>query len=379
MIWSMNSFFVGGVLFRSVTMSIGFLLILVAVFLSPNKNGTLAFSLKVLVFYIIYILIAIFNDHQTLSITNIIFGLICIGLLISGFIIGKNHQIFEKLSSNVILFYSFLIFLSAFFFQEYLFSNSLGSRSFELDISVNTIGMAYTNSLLFLLFYSILRVNKNLSLFVRIILIGAILTCLVTILTTQSRGAIIFLSITLIVIYIKNLFRFKKIILYAVVILFLFFVFNYLISFLREYLPIFDARIEGLSSRLERLFLFTNNTETDLSGLARQEFYKDLNENIKSYILIGKNNYIPYPHNLYLEMVMRWGVFSLPLIFISISMFLKSFKYLKTQNFNIIPIPITIIILFLFCYFQSLTSLSLEMNRLLWFGFGFLISFKNEK
>ena len=145
-----------GLIGRSFFQYAGFILIIFAAYLSPNKKGALRFFYRALFFYLIYILISIAQDQETLSNTNIIFGLVCFSLLICGFILAKNHHIFQKISSNIIIFYCILIYLGAFFFQDYLILNSASTRSFELDLSINTIGMAYTNGILFFLLLSIL-------------------------------------------------------------------------------------------------------------------------------------------------------------------------------------------------------------------------------
>ncbi|MNG14382.1 hypothetical protein D3C84_981280 [compost metagenome] len=99
---------------------------------------------------------------------------------------------------------------------------------------------------------------------------------------------------------------------------------------------------------------------------------EDFFENIGDVILIGKERYVPYPHNQFIEIIMRWGLFlGLPLFVFSIRNFIRALILLLKKG-NISPFVNLILFIFIFSFFQSLSSMSLEMNRTLWFGFGFL-------
>lgn len=147
-------------------------------------------------------------------------------------------------------------------------------------------------------------------------------------------------------------------------------------SILQKQFPIIESNIDGLSQRLELLISFTKRDRIDPSGQERVMVYEKFMNNFSSFFPAGEKNYKPYPHNQFMEIIMRWGLFGLPLLFLSVKLYLKSFKHVNVNNYTVKPVATIIIVLFLFSYFQSMTSLSLEMNRMLWLGFGFLISYK---
>mgnify|MGYP007020175177 CR=1 FL=1 len=67
---------------------------------------------------------------------------------------------------------------------------------------------------------------------------------------------------------------------------------------------------------------------------------------------------------------MRWGIiFGAPLLILIVRNFFKCLKLL-VKNFAIKPLNKLFIFCFLFAFLQSMSSMSLEMNRMLWLGLG---------
>lgn len=370
--WSMISFFVYGTMLKYLSLILGFSLIIFSAYLSPNKKGLIKKTFIFLFFYLTYLFFSVANEHTNLDLLNIIYGLVCISLVISGSIIYKNQKHFQKIPQSVLFFYSFLTIIGTIFFQSYLLINSLESRNFglELDMGVNAIGVAYVSGILSLMFFSFLKLKLNY--YTKIVLFTSLIFCILNILTTQSRGALIFLVLTFLLFFLKKIF--SKNIFKIIFILIFLSLFVYIASRLSQ---ILELRIDLFIVRLESL-LSSDNKFDDLSSLERINYYNNFSENLLSYFPFGQYRYVPYPHNIFLEILMRFGLFGFPLILLLIRLIFTSIKYIINKQHSLNLVSLTIGAIFIFSFLQSLTSLTLEFNRMLWLGLGFYYSFKHE-
>ena len=375
--WAMISFFIFGTTYKYLFLSLGFLLIIFAAFISPNKKGLIKKIFIFLFFYVIFLLLSIFNEHNNLNLINFIYGLICLSLIISGSIISKNHKYFQVIPQSVLFFYSMLVIFGTIFFQIFLLTNSLSSREFQLEseIGINTIGLAFTTGVLFLMFFSIIYSRIKINYFVKIFVLISFFCCLLNLISTLSRGALVFIILTFLIIFFKKLIS-KQVFKILFILIFVLIAFNISLTFIIDYSPVLGSRIDNSLSRFESLFSFTQNQSVDLSSQARISYFDIFKEKLSSFILFGQYQYTPYPHNIFMEILMRFGLIGVPLILFMIRFVFQAIKYLsKEQNkFNLVPLTISVI--FIFSFLQSFTSLTLEFNRILWLGFGFYYSFK---
>ncbi|MBN2730381.1 MAG: hypothetical protein JXR53_14240 [Bacteroidales bacterium] len=375
LIWSMNAFFLFGNIGRQVSLFVGFLFILFAAYLAPKKDGSTSFLCKSTALFLVFILIAVIRNHQTLEVINVIFGVVCLGLVNAGYIIGKNIQIFDRFSGKVIYVYLILTLLGALAIFKYQSDLGIASRKLELEESINAIGLAYTNGLLCLFFIYLFQHSSVKYTYVKILILIVLSMLIGVIISTQSKGALIFLSTVGLLfglsgIQFNKLFL-KRILGFIPVILFLIIVF----LFLQHRFPIMTEKIDGAISRFENLINYTANDEIDASALERTKMYDSFFDNFHTVIFWGQENYKPYPHNQFLEIIMRWGLLGLPFLFFSLYSLIRSLKVIKRKEYKISPLLKLLIPLFLFSYLQSMTSLSLEMNRMMWLGFGFICSY----
>ncbi len=453
LIWSMNAFFVFGDAGRHISLFVGFLLILLAALLSPDKKGITLFFTSSLLLYFFYILLAVIQNQKTLSSTNLIFGFVCLGLLNAGYILGKNKNVYDKLPSTMIYLFSLLTILGSLYFIQYQATSLILFRNFGFDDSVNAIGIAYTHGILFLLFVSFYYLKKDQNVIFKTLILLTLLVLLMVIISTQSKGAIIFLVMVFLLLKIKSLrienfsliklsrfliLIFLIIISFAIVqnkypvavfktllvlslavligliistqkrgsiiflinlfligalkgvrlikhsynklfrvliILFLFIVFS---SFFQDNLSFIIEKTGGAINRFERLLSFSQDFSSDQSAVLRAEMYNNFFKELPSLIFIGQKEYRPYPHNQFMEIIMRWGIFGIPLLILSIYTIIRALRLIKINLFKYSPFAMVVLIIFIFSYLQSMTSLALEMNRMLWFGFGFLISYKED-
>ena len=110
----------------------------------------------------------------------------------------------------------------------------------------------------------------------------------------------------------------------------------------------------------------------DVSTSSRQIYWQHYLSTIEDWILFGERGYTGYPHNQWLEILVRFGFLGVPLLFFSIFLFV--ILGINTLFKRITPdLEYTVItVLFVFGYLQSMTSLSLHQNRVLWLGFGYI-------
>ena len=178
------------------------------------------------------------------------------------------------------------------------------------------------------------------------------------------------------IIHLKDLISGSYIFKFTLSFIFIILVFYLIYPIVVDYFPILESRFVGLLNRFENLFLYSQNKNVDLSSQARQVYLANFYNEFYSFILLGQFNYKPYPHNIFLELIMRWGLIGVAVLFLILKSFYKAIYYVNSKIKSTFSIPILICILFVFCLLQSLSSLSLEMNRMLWLGLGFFITFK---
>lgn len=378
--WSVNGFFIGGNALKIFLLLFGFVLILISVSGIPKDNKFKKFSFFSLLFLFLFWIVAFLNNQLTTKTDIIVFDVICYLLLIFGYLIARNYTLFSKVDVKFILVITLITIIGVVLYMKFqavldLQTASSDSRSVIEDggdTSINVIGIAYINAMVFFILYNFIStytLNGRIKL---IVLLGMISTFFL-IISTQSRGALIYIVLILI---IKNVFKLKSfkniiktILLISSVLLLTILVYDKT----KESFPVLEEKIGGAFERFQVLMEFTENAKADESSYERslkiERFYNDI-ENI---IIIGQKEYEPYPHNQYVEIIMRWGVIlGLPLIILSVFNFYKSLKIL-IQNTYQSSIVMLFVLLFAFAYLQSLTSMSLEMNRMFWLGLGFMI------
>lgn len=376
LIWSLNGYFIGGNLLKMLMLIFGFLLVLASVFTLPKRGRFVKFFIITFCFFIIYLLIAFIQNQSTSDSSVVVFDIICYLLLLSGFLISRNLDYFTKINSKVIFFIVLLsLFGSLIFvrFQSQLILNSVGGGtrndvSNGDDGSINVIGIAYANAILFFILYFFLN-YCNIRKWLKILIFIGIVGVVFVILFTQSRGALIYIILILI---LNNLQKFNsfakilKIILISVIVI---------VGFVTaiQLSPMLQEKFEGTFMRFQTLLELFQDSEADKSSYERTLMMKDFYENLNTIILFGKENYDVYPHNQFLEIVMRWGIFfGLPLIVFSLRIFFKSIKVVVNKASRLHPFVNFVALMFLFSFLQSLSSMSLDMNRMFWFGLGFL-------
>lgn len=384
MLWSVNGYFLMGNSFKLACLFIGIMgVVSVAFSLNFNKKF-ISFSFKCILMLWLFWGVAYYNEQNTLDTTTIIFDIICLLLLISGFLLGQNHVLFTKVNKYVIYFISVLAVVGAYYFIQNQSTIALqGSKSVRVgsdsaETGINAVGLAYVNANLFLILLFLIN-QQYVKKYLKIILFIGLLSCSIIIVSSGSRGAILFIGFILFFAYfskikkISNVFSgITKFILIAISVIGLYF----LVS---DYFPVLEQKVNATSKRFESMFEFVETGKGDASVNEREKLYNNFYSNLNSFILFGRVNYSPYPHNIIMEVISRWGfIMGLPLLIFFFRGFLKAFKMLinKTKNETIVNLFVYCLI---FCFLQSFSSLSLEINRMLWLGLGFIYGNQNLK
>lgn len=378
MIWSVNGYFLLGNTFKLICLFIGLVGVFLVSFTLKFGKKFLNFCIKSILMLLLFWIIAYFNKQNTLDTTTVVFDFICILLLLSGFLVGQNHFFFTKVNKYVIIFISILAVIGAYYFIQNQSAIALqGTQSGRVgggdseDIGINAVGLAYVNANLFIILLFLINQNyiKN---YQKVILFIGILSCSIIIVSSGSRGAMLFIGFILFFVYfskIKKISNFfsglAKFVIIVITIIGLYF-------FTLSYFPVLEQKVNATSKRFESMFLFVETGRGDASVDEREKLYKSFYNNLNNFILLGEVNYKPYPHNIIMEIISRWGlIVGLPLLVFLINGFFKAFKLLINKNKNKTIIYL-FVYCFIFCFLQSFSSLSLEINRMLWLGLGFI-------
>ena len=243
------------------------------------------------------------------------------------------------------------------------------------ETGLNPVGVAYANTCLCFIFLVLGFLNKR---FV-IKSIHLLTACFAfgVIMTSASRGAVIW-GLCAIVYFLllnrhlsyfspKNLFFVAVICVVLVPVILLIYNTNYAVS---ERINILMNRFEGMYNTL---FGIGVHSVVDLSTDSRQFYWNHYFSIIDQWIFLGERGYKGYPHNQWLEILVRFGFLGVPILFISIFLFIRLSLDTLLQRFRPDIEYSIITVLFVFGYLQSMTSLSLQVNRVLWLGFGYVL------
>lgn len=376
LMWSTNAYFILGNSLKLSCLFLGFIGVVTSTFTMRINKKSIKFAIISILFLLLYWAIAYFNEQQTLETTLLIFDVICVFLLISGYIISQNINLNIKFYSLTIIIVCFLTIIGTYFFLKNQTLLSIQTSSTQRiasnsdDDNINAIGLAYTNaSLLFLLFF-LLR-EKYLKKWLKIFIIISIICSVVILVSTSSRGAMLYVVFLLILFYLSKIKSIKTLIRSMFILLLSIIILIGVYFGLKDFFPIIEAKVEFTFKRFETLFSFLESGSGDGSSAERKEFYDYFFKNLNDFILLGENNYHPYPHNIFMEILMRWGLFGVPLIIFVITKFIKALGFV-TNKIELIPLNLLFSFLLLFSILMSLSSMSLEMNRGMWLTLGFI-------
>lgn len=344
-----------------------------------------------LFFFIAY---GFFREQNTTDFFNVTFTGIAAGFFVNGvmwagasprenFFQNGIKRFFNQLGLYLLLPLVLILLLSTNEYSNYLkYSINLmgGGRELTLETG-NPVGVAYANGIASIVFLFI-ALNAKGFLFKGVAFLGMLLSLFI-VLSTASRGASLFLILTSLLYFIfyirtlqneHNLQKIaKRIFIGGLAILVLFSIYFFLQR--ENFLVLYD-RVSVLFSRFSDVFNYFEGLNDDRSTGGRFEVYRYHLNYFSEWIIFGEKNYTPYPHNLFLEIIMRLGLIGFPLVFVFIYVNFKTFLNLFNKSFYKTIDWYFFSFLFFFSFLQSMTSLSLEINRGIWISLGFLLAYK---
>jgi O-antigen ligase len=377
--WSQAMYFVGGQPARMGSLVIGFGLIVGAAFLRARGQIVkhLPFVILTGSYFILLAMLTRFQDHAIwYSQQNQIFTLVCLLLFWSGYILAreKRHD-FVSFNQWSLIGVGVLALLCSIRFLEYVKLISFeGSERGYGDTTLNAVGVAFANTCLGLVFLMLAILNENLLRKALYLLVAA--AAFFVVLSSASRGAIIWGSLAMCFFFTLNRHRgylsgrgllaaliSMALILPALVVLYQA---NYAIA----------ERFDILIDRFTQMYdLFNKYGGRDSSVSARQTYWTSYLSTIDQWIIFGEKGQYGYPHNQWLEIFVKFGLLGIPMFLMSIVLFLKiSWSAVCEKLHPDIEFSI-IATLFMFGYLSSLSSLSLQVNRVMWLGFGYLLGY----
>ena len=377
--WSQAMYFVGGQSVRMGSLVIGFGLIVGAAFLRARGQivNHLPFVVLTGSYFIVLAMLTRFQRHAIwYDPQNQIFVLVCLLLFWSGYILAREKR-HDFVSANQLSLTGVgvlaLFCLVRFLGYVKLISFEGSARGYG-DTALNPVGVAFANTCLGLVFLTLAILNKNLLRKALYLLVA--FAAVFVVFSSASRGAIIWGSLAMVFFFVLNRHRgyltgrsllvtllSMALTLPVVVVLYNA---NYAIS----------ERIDILIDRFTQMLdLFNKYGGGDSSVTARQTYWTSYLSTIDQWIIFGERGQHGYPHNQYLEMFVKFGLLGVPMFLMSIILFFKiSWSAVREKLHPDVEFSI-IATLFMFGYLSSMTSLSLQVNRVMWLGFGYLLGY----
>ncbi len=377
--WSQALYFVAGNQMRMLSLVFG-LGSIVAAACMRAKERILQHAPLVIISGVYFCVLAFLTKFQGHAIwydrIQLIFCFVCLILFWSGYILAreKRHN-FLSADHRVLVIIAGIAIICLLAFLRYVKNISFhGSLRDFGETTLNPVGVAYANTCLCLVFLVLGVVNRGL--ITKSIYLLAASLALGVVMTSASRGAVIWGTSGVIYfillnrywryISIKNLFVALAACILVIPVIFLIYTTNYAVS---ERMDILIKRFEAMYYS----FFGGGQAPIDLSTSSRQMYWYQYYTTFKEWVILGERGYIGYPHNQWLEIFVRFGFLGLPLFLISIFLFLRLGIDTLFQRFRPDIEYSIITVIFVFGYMQSMTSLSLQANRVLWLGFGYVL------
>ncbi|MGK0489303.1 MAG: O-antigen ligase [Candidatus Endobugula sp.] len=374
--WSVPMFFIAGGVSRIGSLVFGFFSIGLAALirsgLSLDRYLVLFFTTGS--YFLLLALQSKIQEHQIWHDSRqIIFSLVCLFLFWFGFILGKSKVKTVNVEREwILVFFGMLGMLAVMGFLRFVKKISFYGveRGFG-DNSLNPVGVAYYMMCLTLTYLAIGVYTPTL--WRKILFFAVSGLALLAALSSASRGALLAGILALIYFSVLNRRRVKwsvKSLLTTVVGILTMLIIGW-VSYYENYA--ISERIELLIERINHMFMAFTGEASDASMSARELIWNYYIQNIEAWIFFGERGYSDYPHNQFLEILVRFGLLGVPLLLMSVFVFIWVLHHLlksKRQydlEFSLISI------LFIFSYLQSMTSLSLQINRVMWLGFGYFL------
>ncbi|MDB4345883.1 hypothetical protein OAA45_01000 [bacterium] len=305
----------------------------------------------------------------------IIFSMVIVALFIAGYFMGLSSPVeSQRPSGRLAGLFAILAGISTFGYIGFVKAVTFQGGSRDLDTG-NPVGIAYIFTVFLMVLLYLILTHRIL--WVRFACVFAASMAGLVVVTTGSRGAVLSGTLAIIVIGAGGLITRQVKLKLKTVSLGLFFVLvaGALLTYLVQTNYAIGERLDFMVKRFENVYRTLLGQSSDMSTMGRLHRYNSYLQTIDQWILNGEKGYSGYPHNQWLECLVRFGLLGVPLLGLSIYTFIRTswFTFLSRQVKCLEWYLFALI--FFFSYCQSMTSLSLEINRSLWLSMGFLVGY----
>lgn len=381
--WSMSLFFMLGSRGRIGALMLGSLLVGIATLLrvGPRLASHFPFLLGATAYFVSLLALSKMQGHAEWYDTRLlIYSFVAFGFFVCGYLLGSERPFFNNASSHWLL----VPLAGACVFTQLLFARSMqsvdlitrqtGGRGDFGAAEFNAVGVAFTAGCLAAIFLGLTFINRKLLKRVTFFIAFCFVTLIM--LASASRGATLWLVITcglsLIMIRKQNYFssKHKMLLLVAVavgiVITVIFYNFNTAVA----------TRLDVLANRLSGLLsIFDDSLYNQDVSNGRRAIWTFYLSDPSAWLPFGQEHYSDYPHNLWLETIVRYGFLGIPLL----CLFLYVFARIVIDALRArVPSDgefVIIAVLFFFAYMSNMTSLSFSGNRALVLGLGYFLGY----
>lgn len=382
---SQSVYFVAGNHARIGSLVLGFSLVLGATYLRARRTlfRHVTFVIGSGVYFAALALLTRFQEHMIWhDRIQQIFAVVCIFMFWAGYILAREkRQDFVSANQWSLVGIAGIAIVCLLAFLRYVKDISFqGSERGFGETTLNPVGVAYANTCLALVFIVIGMLNSSLWRKGVYLFVGAL--AFFVVLSSASRGAVIWGGGAIIFFLVLNRHRKylspKGIATAAVALL----VVVPLVVVLYKTNYAIGERVDILFERFTEMFqsLFGGGqARTDLSLDARQVMWQKYLTSFDQWILLGDRGYNWYPHNQWIEILARFGLLGIPFLLMSIILFFRICWDVVCRKIHPDVEFSLIVTLFVYSYLQSMSSLSLQVNRALWLGFGYLLGYYIER
>lgn len=369
-------FFIGGQFARLGSLVLGFSCVMLATYLRARSRIFQHWVLLAISggYFVSLLLLTKLQQHAIWEQPmQLVFCLICLALFWAGYLLAYERRDSDLNSDRwsfaavafigILALLSFLRFVNAISFH--------GTTRGYGETTLNPVGVAYANTCFLVIFVVLSHYAKYL--WTKSLFILAASVAFFVVASSASRGAIIWGAGALLFFYLFNrskkrasiwqYFYFSVVIMLTIPIILIIYRTNFAIA------ESFDV----LLKRFESLYYSWTGQSEDLSASAREYYWEHYISIFNEWALLGQKYYEGYPHNQWLEIGARFGLWGIPMLITSLaSIVIMAVMTLRKRAFISLECSV-VVTLFLFGYLQSMSSLSLEMNRVLWLGMGYVL------
>ncbi len=360
---------------RYAALAGGFGLIAISIFCVPIRYWAVKLKALIVSAFIggCFMVLHLMNFGSEIGMRNTVFQVIGYGMFVYGVLL-YNPGIKRVPFRPQWYFWPFFVIsmLGMGLFLRYIGDVNQWDSSRNLgDNELNPVGVAYTQACLAMVLLGAFLDTKSMS--GRTIFAGGILIAVMGVIVTGSRGAAIFGMLAFLgILYLylrRNFFSVRTIsfILVIIPVLGISMVVLSTLSFVQTRFDMLVHRLGGVMPSQD----YDNSMVGPYGG--RLDIWYEYLYDWEDWFVLGMPNYNPYPHNIFVELFCRFGLLGIVTGGIIAAITLR-FLWVGWRNRNsVVSGDLLFVGLYFFCLLQAQSSLSLEINRMLWIGFGYVL------